>query len=290
LNDWSLGEFCAGIGGFGLGFEQAGWRTEWQVELDDVNRACLAERFPRARQYKDARDWRRFGLGPVRCVAFGSPCQDISVSSNSKRDRSGHGLGGGRSGLFFTIMEAVTFLRPQWVVWENVPAIVNSNDGRDFQAVIGAFAERGYVGCWRVLDAQYFGVPQKRRRLVLVAGLGRGPGPEFLADAGAMESLPCSLKEEQVCRRADAWAGYTLTAPNKYGKCNSRVNLGSEVFVAETNGWSAMVERAREVELHGIPQGLDAVNSEEAYAAGNAFPPPMARWVAGILRRVDEVL
>lgn len=118
----------------------------------------------------------------------------------------------------------------------------------------------------------------------MVAGLGHDPSAEFMADAGSMVSLPCSL-EAQGPRRADAWAGYTLTAPDKYNRRNSRINLCSELFVAEEDGWSAMVERGREVGLHGLPQGLDVQNTEQAYAAGNAFPPPMAKWVAEILIR-----
>lgn len=124
MNDFTLGEFCAGIGGFGLGFEQAGWRTRWQVELDDINRAVLASRFPGAVQYKDLRQWRSYGLPHVKCIAFGSPCQDISrmgVFLKGKRQ----GLQGSRSGLFFTIMESIAELRPDWVVWENVHRRLN---------------------------------------------------------------------------------------------------------------------------------------------------------------------
>jgi DNA (cytosine-5)-methyltransferase 1 len=282
LNEWSVGEFCAGIGGFGLGFEAAGWRTAWQVELDDVNRAVLADRFPDARQFKNLLDWKRFNLAPVRCVAFGSPCQDISIMGNSKFDKSRSGLKGGRSGLFFGIMEAVRSLGPEFVVFENVPAIVNSNGGEDLHAVIRTFAECGYGWAWRILDAQYFGVPQKRRRFLLVGRLGREAPSEFLADSGTMVSLPCAVSE---ARWGNDWAGYTLTAPKKYSRQNSRTNLCSELFVAEEDGWNAMAERGREVELHGLPAGLDASNTEEAYAAGNAFPPPMAEWIARILMR-----
>jgi DNA (cytosine-5)-methyltransferase 1 len=187
--------------------------------------------------------------------------------------------------LFFEIVEAVRFLQPEFIVFENVPALINSNDGRDFQEVVRAFAECGYMGCGRVLDAQYFGVPQKRRRLVMVGRLGCPPPPEFMADAGAMVSLPCAVSEETFAKRSDAWAGYTLTAPEKYNRCNSRANIRSEIFVAEEDGWGSMVERGREVELHGLPVGLDVQNVEQAYAAGNAFPPPMAKWIAEILKR-----
>lgn len=280
----TLGSICAGIGGLDLGFEQAGWQTRWQIELDDVNRAVLADRFPRARQYKDLRDWRSFDLGPVDAIAFGFPCQDISNMGNSKRDRSRHGLKGERSGLFFAIVEIVRSIQPPWLVIENVPALLGSNDSHDIQAVITELAQCNYVGFGRVLNSQYFGIPQKRRRLFLVAGLGRYPHMDFLADCGTVEALPCSLTSVQA-KPGDQWAGYTLTAPDKFKRCNSRTNLGSEVFVAEENGWHQMAERSRAVDLHGLPAGLDATNTEEAYAAGNAVPPPMGKWIAEILNR-----
>jgi DNA (cytosine-5)-methyltransferase 1 len=280
----TLGEICTGISGFGVGFERAGWESKWQIELDDVNRAVLTDRFPRARQFRDLRDWRSFGLSPVTCIAFGFPCQDISIMGNAAADQSNRGLKGGRSGLFFPIMEIVDFVKPIWLVIENVPALLGSNDCEDIQTVIQELAQCGYVGFGRVLDAQYFGVPQKRRRLLLVAGLGRYPSMDFLADAGTVESLPIS-RGPIYAYPPHAWAGYTLTAPNKYENGGSRINLRSELFVAEEDGWDQMVERARAAEIHGVHRGLDATNTEEAYAAGNSFPPPMAKWVAEILNR-----
>lgn len=285
MNEKTLGSICAGIGGFDIGFEQAGWKTAWQIELDDVNRAVLADRFPHAARFKNLNDWRSFNLPRVGCISFGFPCQDISAMGRVATDKSKRGLAGGRSGLFFEIMEAVRFLQPAWLVIENVPALLTINDGRDIQTVLGMLRECGYLGYGRVLDAQYFGIPQKRRRLVMVAGFGRYPSIEFLADAGTVESLPCARESSSLCVRDDAWAGYTLTAPDKFKRCNSRANLCSEIFVAEENGWNQMVERGREVELHGLRAGLDSSNTEEAYAAGNAFPPQMARWVAELLNR-----
>ncbi|MEN6533069.1 MAG: DNA (cytosine-5-)-methyltransferase [Bryobacteraceae bacterium] len=284
-HDRTLGTICTGIGGFDTGFEESGWKTAWQIELDDVNRAVLADRFPWARQYRNLLDWRSFALSPVACIAFGFPCQDISNMAAAKHDQSKRGLAGERSGLFFAIMEIVEALKPAWLVIENVPALLHSNDCQDFETVIRQLADRGYVGFWRVLDAQYFGIPQKRRRLLLVSGLGRHPSMDMLVDAGPVESLPASPGSNWVAKQADAWAGYTLTAPNKFNKCSSRINLGSELLVAEEDGWHSMVERAREVEIHGFRCGLDATNLEEAYAAGNAFPPPMAKWIAEILNR-----
>jgi DNA (cytosine-5)-methyltransferase 1 len=182
-------------------------------------------------------------------------------------------------------MEIIAALGPEFVVFENVPTLLTSNSGRDIQEVVQSFAKRGYMGAARVLDSSGFGIPQKRRRLLLVARLGQEPPSEFMADAGPMESVPCAGGSSWVAKPSHAWAGYTITAPDKHNAGGSRINLGSELLVAEEDRWDQMAERSRAAEIHGFPRELDAVNTEEAYAAGNAIPPPMAAWVAEILNR-----
>lgn len=284
-NEKTLGSICAGIGGFDIGFERAGWRTAWQIELDDINRAVLADRFPHAERFKNLNDWRSYRLPQVACISFGFPCQDISDLGNSKHNQSNRGLAGSRSGLFFEIMEIVREIQPAWLVIENVPALLHVNDCEDFQVVIQTLAQCGYVGYARVLNAQYFGVATNRRRLVLVAGLRRYPSADFLADSAPVEAIFSAAGTQWLARAADDWAGPTLTSPDKYKFQYSRISKGCELLIAEENGWHQMAERGREVELHGLRAGLDASNIEEAYAAGNAFPPPMAEWIAGILNR-----
>ena len=179
----------------------------------------------------------RFPLAPctaaTSCAKARRLAASWSVMGNVARDKSRRGLAGQRSGLFFDIMEIVRELQPSWLVLENVPALLHSNDSRDFEAVIGKIAQCGYLGFWRVLDAQYFGIPQKRRRLLLVAGLGRYPSMDFLADTAPVDALPASAGSAWIAKPADAWAGYTLTSPTKgsdarHGKTSGRINLGSE--------------------------------------------------------------
>ena len=146
-------------------------------------------------------------------------------------------------------------------------------------AVVSCLADIGYVGYWRVLDAQHFGVPQKRRRVFLAAGLGEFPPLEFLSDAGTMESVSVTAGPQAGQGKADRWASYTLCAPT----ARARINLGCEVLVAEEDGWGSMVERARVSRVHGFPLGLDDLNRMERYAAGNAVVPAVAEWAAGIL-------
>jgi DNA (cytosine-5)-methyltransferase 1 len=285
MNDGlTLGSLFAGIGGFDLGFERAGWRTIWQVELDYENRACLAERFPHSRQLSDVRNCGARNLSRVQCITCGFPCQDISIMGSSRVNKSSIGLAGARSGLFREALRIVEELRPEWLVIENVPQLLSVNAGEDFAFVIRSLAERGYVGFWRVLDAQYFGVPQRRRRLFVVAGSGRSPSIEFLADAAPVAAVSSSFGSSQESERAD-WVSYTLTAPEKRRGCRSRYNLGSENFVAEEDGWDSMLERAREVEADGLLRGLASLDLAEAWAAGNAICPAIAQWIAEILKR-----
>ena len=278
----SHGSLFAGIEGFGLGFEAAGWHTVWQVEIDLENRLVLADRFPGARQFSDVRTCGARNLGRVECITLGFPCQDISVMGNAAADRKG--LSGERSGLFREGIRIVDELRPQWVVVENVPRLLTINAGRDFEFVIQSLAKRGYVGLWRVLDAQYFGVAARRRRLFMVAGLGRTPSLEFLADASPVAGLSSSFGASQDVER-DQWVGYCLTAPSKHHNCHSRWNLGSENFVAEEDGWDSMLERARAATAGGLSLGMAEIDLAEAWAAGNAVCPQVAEWIAQILNR-----
>jgi DNA (cytosine-5)-methyltransferase 1 len=167
------------------------------------------------------------------------------------------------------------------MVLENVPALLNSNDCEDIQEVIRQLAECGYLGYWRVLDAQYFGSPARRRRIFLVAGLGRYPAIDILADAAPVESIPGALAPFTKPRLADAWPGYTLQARSTA----TRTCLGSEPLVAEQDGWRAMVERERMSRDSGFLYGLDAASTAEAFGAGNAVCPHVAEWIACHLSR-----
>lgn len=171
----TIGSLFAGIGGFDVGFENAGYRTAWRVELNPVNRAVLAERFPHARQFEDVRQCGAHNLCAVDVITAGFPCQDISIAGCRENNRATRELQGERSGLFWEVIRILKETQPRWVVLENVVNLLAVNDSRDFETVIRALAECGYVGFWRVLNAQYFGVPQQRRRVFLVAGYRRMP-------------------------------------------------------------------------------------------------------------------
>jgi len=164
----------AGVGGFDLAMQRNGINVVAAVEIDEKARAVLARRFPDTRLFPDvtkvsAHDLRDAGFVPDRGIITGGfPCQDLSVAGRRK------GLAGERSGLFWHIIRLVDELHPRWIVLENVPGLLSSEGGRDMGIVLGALGECGYGVSYRVLDAQHFGVPQRRRRVFIVAGRRAG--------------------------------------------------------------------------------------------------------------------
>jgi len=267
------GDLFAGIGGFSLGFERSGIETRWQVEIDPKLRAVLGDRFPGIPTFEDVCGCSARNLEPVDVITAGFPCQDLSIFGTSgKRE----GLAGKRSGLFFEVIRIVREIRPKWLVLENVVGMLHHSDGTTFQKIIKTIDECGYVGFWRVLNAKYFGVPQARRRVFMVAGLGRYPDLDFLADAIPVDNLPITIAKSEEPVEADRFASHTLTT-------RPTLPLGGEVLVAESDRWDQMVERERMSEIHGIPRGLDADNFKQRHAAGNAVVPAIAEWIGRIL-------
>lgn len=167
----TYGSLFSGVGGFDMGFDHAGYDCKWQVEWDKNCQQTLAHHWPDIPRYGDVQDVRGDQLDPVDVIIYGSPCQDLSVAGKRA------GIEGGRSSMFFESVRIFKEMRdatdgtyPRIVVWENVPGALNSNHGEDFRAVLTALDDIGAVAqWWNVLDAQFFGVPQRRRRVFLIS-------------------------------------------------------------------------------------------------------------------------
>jgi DNA (cytosine-5)-methyltransferase 1 len=158
----------AGIGGFDLAMQRQGVRVVASVEIDKNCNKVLAQHFPNTKQFNDitevkGSDLIGAGFTPDRGIITGGfPCQDLSVAGKRA------GLAGARSGLFWEAARIVEETQSNWFIIENVPGLLTSNSGADFGVVVGTMADLGYGVAWRVLDAQYFGVPQRRRRVFIV--------------------------------------------------------------------------------------------------------------------------
>ena len=175
-----FGSLFTGIGGFDLGLERAGMTCAWQCEIDPACRKVLARHFPGVPCFEDVKEL-HVDRGSVDLICGGFPCQDLSVAGRRK------GLAGERSGLWHEFRRVLEEARPEWCVIENVPGLLSSRKGNDFAVVLRGLVELGYGVCWRVLDAQYFGVAQRRRRVFIVGHLGDGRAAEVLFEP---ESLP----------------------------------------------------------------------------------------------------
>jgi DNA-cytosine methyltransferase len=164
----------SGIGGFDLGFDRAGMVCAGQVEYDEKARGVLARHWPDVPRLNDVREVQGNEFGTVDVITGGFPCQDVSVAGRRA------GLAGERSGLWFEFHRLIDRVRPRWAVIENVPGLLSSNGGRDFAVILRGLVECGYGVAWRILDAQYFGVAQRRRRVFIVGSLGSGRAAEVL--------------------------------------------------------------------------------------------------------------
>lgn len=172
----SYGSLFTGIGGFDLGLDRAGFECAWQVEIDSNCNQILQRHWPDVERFQDIKSIRPGQLGKVDLISAGFPCQDFSKAGTRK------GLEGNRSGLFWEVVRVAKVARPKWLLLENVPGILSQNGGRDFATVIESVGQLGYGLAWRVLDSQYFGLAQRRKRVFIIGYLGAPCPREILFD------------------------------------------------------------------------------------------------------------
>jgi DNA (cytosine-5)-methyltransferase 1 len=145
-----------------------GWTPVGFSEIEPFPCAILKHRFPNVPNYGSLTEYQSWPLeqGAIDLLVGGTPCQSFSVAGLRK------GLADPRGNLALTFLGLADKLKPKWIVWENVPGVLSSNGGRDFGSFVGALGQLGYGWAMRILDAQHFGVPQRRRRVFVVACLG----------------------------------------------------------------------------------------------------------------------
>ena len=207
-NNLTLGSLFDGSGGFPLGGLISGITPLWASEVEPFPIRVTTKRLPQVKHLGDVSKIKGDEIQPVDIITFGSPCQDMSIAG--KRE----GLSGGRSSLFYEAVRIIKEMRcktngeyPRFVVWENVPGAFSSNKGEDFREVLKSLCEvksadvtvpeppKGkwknagnivaddFSIAWRVLDAQYWGVPQRRKRIYLVADFAGGCAGKILFES-----------------------------------------------------------------------------------------------------------
>jgi DNA (cytosine-5)-methyltransferase 1 len=159
---------CSGMEAASVAWHPLGWTPVGFSEIEPFPCAILKHRFPNTPNYGSLTEYQSWPLQPgsIDLLVGGTPCQSFSVAGLRK------GLADPRGNLALTFLGLADKLKPKWIVWENVPGVLSSGGGRDFGSFLGALVELGYGFAYRVLDAQHFGVPQRRRRVFVVACLG----------------------------------------------------------------------------------------------------------------------
>ena len=157
---------CSGIEAATVAWHPLGWQPVGFSEIEPFPSAVLAHHYPSVPNLGDMTKFKEWNLGTVDLLVGGTPCQSFSVAGLRK------GLDDPRGNLMLTYLAIADKYRPSWLVWENVPGVLSSNGGRDFGTLLGGLGELGYGFAYRVLDAQYFGVAQRRRRVFVVGYFG----------------------------------------------------------------------------------------------------------------------
>ena len=164
----------SGIEAASVAWKDLGWQCVGVSEIEPFPCAVLKKHYPNVPNLGDITKITKEmlnELGPIDIVVGGSPCQSYSVAGNKK------GLDDPRGQLMFDYIRVVRDTKPKWFIWENVPGVLSSNNGKDFGSLLWEMEKLGYDLAWRVLDSKDFGVPQKRRRVFLVGHLGKGASP-----------------------------------------------------------------------------------------------------------------
>ena len=335
----NVASYFSGVGGLDLGLERAGLRVVSQCEADPWRRRVLAWHWPDVPCSADVRDVRgavreerarsavgdrgtvegaersdgegRLGAaGGVDLVCGGVPCQDWSVAGKRA------GIQGARSGLFFDWCDRIADfpVRPRWLLFENVPGLLSAANGRDFAVVLRTLADLGYGLAWRVLDARYFGVPQRRRRVFVVGHSGGEPGPAVRAlaagDARDLEAGECSWQGAPAGTGSGAQGGGRVSAAVTSFAQNQRGELRESEIAPQLTagggkpgeGYPAMragstVRRLTPVETERLmswPDGWTAVDGDRTpdsrrYAAcGDGVVSNVSEWIGRRIVAVDQ--
>jgi DNA (cytosine-5)-methyltransferase 1 len=238
---------CDGIGAAHVAWQPLGWECAWTSEIEPFP-AAVVDHHWRLKNLGDMTKLTEEMLdehGPVDLLAGGTPCQSFSVA----------GLRGGladpRGNLALRFVQLVGVLRPSWVVWENVPGVLSSGGGRDFGTFLGALAELGYGFAYRVLDAQWFGVAQRRRRVFVVAHLG-----DWRRAAAVL------FERESVFGNPPTRGTKGETAPTIPARSTAGGGLGTDF---DCDG--GLISGPITAGIHKGPRGTEAIESNHAVVA-----------------------
>lgn len=202
---------CSGIEAATVAWHDLGWNPIGFSEIEKFPSEVLAYHYPNVTNFGDMTKFKEWNINDtVGLLVGGTPCQSFSIAGLRK------GLADPRGNLMLTYLAMADHFKPKWLLWENVPGVLSSNRGSDFAALLQGLAELGYGFAYRVLDAQHFGVPQRRRRVFVVGCLGDWRSAAkvlFESESLCGDITPRRSERKEV-------ANYLTKSPSSYSSFN----------------------------------------------------------------------
>jgi DNA (cytosine-5)-methyltransferase 1 len=224
------GSVCSGVEAATVAWHGLGWQPQWFSEIEKFPSAVLQHHYPETPNLGDMTAFKEWRDDPIDLLVGGTPCQSFSVAGLRK------GLADPRGNLMLTYLAIAERYQPRWLVWENVPGVLSSNRGRDFGTFLGALGQLGYGFSYRVLDAQYFGVAQRRRRVFVVGYLGdwrRAAAVLFEREGMLGHPAPSrEAREEATGYTSGSFGGYS-EGVGTVRAAGGELGGGSETLVAK---------------------------------------------------------
>jgi len=216
---------CSGIEAATVAWHPLGWEAVAYSEIERFPSEVLAHHYPNTPNLGDMTKFKEWtNVSDVDLLVGGTPCQSFSVAGLRK------GLDDPRGNLMLTYLAIADKYRPRWLVWENVPGVLSSNSGKDFGVFLGALGELGYGFAYRVLDAQYFGVAQRRRRVFVVGYLGDWrAAAAVLFERHSLQGHPAPSREKRQTVAAS-------TIPSVAGSLDTECGGGKLTHQSVANG------------------------------------------------------
>ena len=224
---------CSGIEAATVAWHPLGWTAAAYSEIEKFPSQVLAHHYPNTPNVGDMTKFKEWNIGSIDLLVGGTPCQSFSVAGLRK------GLDDPRGNLMLTYLAIADQYRPRWLVWENVPGVLSSNGGKDFGVFLGALGELGYGFAYRILDAQYFGVAQRRRRVFVVGYLGdwrAAAAVLFERHSLSGDSAPSREKRKEAASGITHGLGDGGELARCLNACNTasgRLDVSVETFVSQ---------------------------------------------------------
>lgn len=293
-----VASFFSGIGGIDLGLERSGMDIVFQCEINQFSQKILKKHWPNVQLEGDINDIKAKEIPTAELWCGGFPCQDLSLANQGKRK----GLEGARSGLFYMFAELIRAQKkkPRWVFMENVPGLLNSRKGDDFKRLLYTMDELGYGVSWRVLDAKYFGTPQRRRRVYIVASYRTLRSAEVLFEPratpitnkaggfGKHSYAPGLERENRIANYYAIQHAGIGRIPSAGPQAKGYRNDG-EAYTCDSRGSSdAICQTHAPFGIRTSSGSSSGMDSNRWSAIGNAVAVPVIEWIGNRIMEVDS--